>query len=134
MKTAIVVDASVVVVALADDGPAGDAVRHRLRGARLLAPQILDLEVLSVIRRLHRRGTLEDRRAVMAVMDLQQLPVTRAAHEPLISRCWELRDNATSYDAAYIALAEALSATLLTGDVALASTPAIRCEMELLRP
>jgi predicted nucleic acid-binding protein len=128
----IVVDASAVVVALADDGQDGDFARARLRGERLSAPELLDLEVASVLRRQALRGAIDARRAALALDDLAVLPVARAPHQPLISRCWELRDNVTIYDAAYVALAEALGATLLTGDRRLASAAGPQCPIEVL--
>ena len=130
----LVVDASVVVAALADDGPDGDQARARLRGERLVAPELVDLEVASVLRRQVRVSAIDARRANLALSDLAALPVQRAPHRPLLSRCWELRENLTIYDAAYVALAEALEADLLTGDARLAKAPGIRCRVEVLRP
>jgi predicted nucleic acid-binding protein len=130
----IVVDASVVVVALADDARDGDSARARLRGERLSAPELLDLEVASVLRRHVLRGAIGARRAALALDDLATLPLERAPHRPLISRCWQLRDNVTIYDAAYVALAEALGATLLTGDKRLANASGPKCRIELLTP
>src|SRR5829696_6398625 len=111
----IVVDASVVVTALADDGEDGDRVRERLRGERLAAPHLIDLEVVSAWRRLAAAGHLDDRRVAMAMADLGALRIERAPHQPLVGRCWELRENLTVYDASYVALAEALDTVLLTG-------------------
>ena len=128
----IVVDASVVVVALADDARDGDSARARLRGERLSAPELLDLEVTSVLRRHVLRGAIGARRAALALDDLATLPLERAPHRPLISRCWQLRDNVTIYDAAYVALAEALGVTLLTGDKRLANAGGPKCRIELL--
>jgi predicted nucleic acid-binding protein len=128
----IVVDASVLVVALADDGHDGDNARLRLRGERLAAPDLIDLEVVSVLRRQLRQGDLDDRRATQALSDLAGLPLQRASHHPLLDRCWELRGNLTVYDAAYVALAEALDTTLLTGDARLARSPGPRCKIETL--
>lgn len=128
----IVVDASTVVTGLADDGPDGDRVRERLRGERLTAPQVIDLEVTSAWRRLVTAGRLDDRRARLALGDLRALRLERAPHRPLLDRCWELRDNLTTYDAAYVALAEHLEVVLLTADGRLASAPGIRCEVEVL--
>jgi predicted nucleic acid-binding protein len=127
-----VVDASVLAPALADDGPDGDAARARLRGQTLAAPELVDLEATSVIRRLSRAGHLDQRRAELALMDLVALPLRRAPHRPLLPRCWELRHNLTVYDAAYVAVAEALEVRLLTADARLASASGPRCEIELL--
>jgi predicted nucleic acid-binding protein len=130
----LVVDASVLVVALADDGTDGDSARARLRGERLAIPELADLEVASVLRRQIRAGALDDRRAGLALDDLAALPAQRAPHRPLLARCWELRDNLTLYDAAYVALAEAMHAALLTGDRRLARAPGPQCPIEVFRP
>lgn len=129
----IVVDASVLAVALADDGQDGDGSRLRLRGERLAAPELIDLEVASVLRRQLRQGGLDDRRAAQALSDLADLPLQRASHRPLLDRCWELRGNLTAYDAAYVALAEALDTTLLTGDARLSRSTGPRCTIETIR-
>jgi predicted nucleic acid-binding protein len=123
----IVIDASVLAPALADDGPDGDLARERLGGQRLAAPSIIDLEVTSVLRRAHRAGQLDERRALQALADLAALPLRRAPHLPLLGRIFELRENLTVYDAAHVALAEALDTTLLTGDERLARSPGPRC-------
>jgi len=129
----IVVDASVLATALGDDGPDGDRARARLRGERLSAPELVDLEVASVLRRQVHGGEVDIRRAALALADLAALPLRRAPHRPLLARCWELRDNLTVYDASYVALAEALDVTLLTGDGRLARAPGPRCRVETLR-
>jgi predicted nucleic acid-binding protein len=130
----IVADASVLVVALADDGPDGDQARARLHGERLTVPELADLEVASVLRRQMRTGLLDARRARLALEDLAALPARRAPHRPLVRRCWELRDNLTIYDSAYIALAEAMNTTLLTGDQKLARAPGPQCPIEIFQP
>lgn len=99
----------------------------------MAAPELVDLEVASVLRRQNRAGTLDDRRVELALTDLAALPIHHAAHLALLPRCWELRDNLTTYDAAYVALAEALDATLLTGDRRLAHAAGPTCTIELLR-
>ena len=129
----IVVDASVLATALGDDGPDGDRARTRLRGERLSAPELVDLEVASVLRRRVQGGEVDIRRAALALTDLAAMPLRRAPHRPLLARCWELRDNLTIYDASYVALAEALDVTLLTGDGWLARAPAPRCRVDMLR-
>jgi predicted nucleic acid-binding protein len=130
----LVVDASVLVVALADDGPDGDQARVRLRGEQLAAPELLDVEVASVLRRQVRLGEVAPRRAGLALADLAAAPVARASHQPLLGRCWELRDNLTIYDATYVALAEALGVDFLTGDIRLAHASGPRCHVEVFRP
>lgn len=130
----IVVDASIIVTALADDGDDGDRVRDRLRAERLAAPHLIDLEVTAAWRRLAVAGDLDGRRVQFALEDLRALRLERVPHTPLLSRCWELRENLTIYGAAYVALAEALDATLLTGDRRLARASATLCDTELLRP
>lgn len=134
MTTVLVVDASVSVAALADDGADGDTARARLRDEELAAPELIDLEVVSVLRRQLSAGTLDARRAQFAVDDLWDLPMQRASHRPLLARCWELRDSLTIYDAAYVALAEALECALVTADAHLANAPRVRCPIEVLRP
>jgi predicted nucleic acid-binding protein len=128
----IVVDAGVLVTALGDDGAVGRQVRQRLAGEQLAAPELVDLEVLSAFRRLCATGKLTAERADAALADLQAIRIRRVAHRPLVPRCWELRENVTAYDAVYIALAEALGATLLTADRRLAGAPGVRCNFELV--
>ncbi len=128
----IVVDASVLAPALADDGDDGDRVRERLRGEQLTAPELVDLEVVSTLRRAARAGRLDDRRSGQALTDLGALPLRRVPHLPLLARIWELRDNLTAYDAAYVALAEALNVSLLTADGPLGRASGVRCEVEVL--
>ena len=98
----------------------------------LHAPHLLDLEVAQVLRRYARSGVLTARRGEQALEDLVDLPVARYPHEFLLARIWELRDRVTAYDAAYLALAEALAAPLVTRDAALASSRAHRATVELM--
>lgn len=128
----IVVDASVLAVALGDDGPDGGRARSRLMGEDLAAPELVDLEVVSVWRRLVAAGAILPRRAELALNDLVSMPLRRSPHAALIPRCWELRGNLTVYDASYVALAEMLGLDLVTADRRLASTPRIRCRVDLL--
>jgi predicted nucleic acid-binding protein len=123
----IVVDASAVVELLLQLD-AAEVLMDRLflSGESLHAPQLLDVEVTQVIRRYARAGDLTPARGAEAVRDLADLPITRHGHLPLLDRMWQLRNNATAYDAAYIALAEALDAVLVTRDAALARVPG-RC-------
>ncbi|MGI9119043.1 MAG: type II toxin-antitoxin system VapC family toxin [Acidimicrobiales bacterium] len=128
----IVVDASVMVPALADDGTDGDSARARLRGERLAAPHVIDLEVASTWRRMASAGELGPRRVDLALSDLLALRLERVSHGPLLRRCWDLRANVGIYDAAYVALAKAMDTTLLTADGRLAAAPGVRCSIEVL--
>ena len=129
----IVVDASVLVCALADDGRDGVDVRTRLLGEHLVAPEVIDLEVASALRRLCAAGTLPGQRAEQALGDLTQLRMERVRHQPLLRRCWELRHNLTVYDATYVSLAESISGTLVTADERLACAPRLPCAVELIQ-
>jgi len=129
----IVLDASAVLELLLG-GAGGELVRARIESPdeTLHGPQLLDLEVLQVLRRYHLAGILSAQRAELALDDLRALDLERYPHEPMLTRIWELRENVTAYDAAYIALAEAIDATLLTFDARLASAPRHTARIELL--
>lgn len=128
----IVLDASAVVELLLDS-PKGERVRARIsRTVTLHAPHLLDLEVAQALRRYERVGTLSPERARGALSDLSDMPVERYPHDPLLPRIWALRRNATAYDAAYLALAEALEAPLLTADARLGSVPGHDARVEVL--
>jgi predicted nucleic acid-binding protein len=128
----IVVDASVLAPALADDGEDGDRARARLAGETIAAPALVDLEIASVLRRAALADRLDPRRCGQALTDLSALPLRRAPHLPLLARIWELRENLTVYDAAYVALAEATAAALLTADTRIAGATGPRCEIEVV--
>jgi predicted nucleic acid-binding protein len=128
----IVVDASILGPALLDDAPDGDRVRQRLAGERLAAPALIDLEVMSMLKRAARQRRLEEGRARRAVANLIAIPLSRMPHVPLLPRIWELRHNLSSYDAAYVALAEAIGAALLTADRGLAAAAGNHAEVEVL--
>src|SRR2546426_9061482 len=101
-------------------------------GETLHAPHLVDLEVAQVLRRYAASGEMEARRGLQALEDLVDLPLVRYPHDLLLSRIWDLRNNLTAYDAAYVALAEALAAPLVTRDAALASPGAHRARVELM--
>ena len=96
-----------------------------------LAPHLLDLEVGQVLRRLAREGAVSAQRGEEAIQDLLDLRVTRYPHFVLLPRIWQLRDNLSAYDAAYVALAEELDATLLTRDARLVSAPGHSAQVEV---
>lgn len=129
----IVVDASVVVTAISVAGADGERSRDRLiQGADLHAPDLLDLEVLSVLRRRTSFGDIDEAEAGLALEDLGELRLTRYPHLPLLPRVWALRSNLSPYDAAYVALAEELGCPLVTGDRRIARAPGISCDVEVL--
>jgi predicted nucleic acid-binding protein len=128
----LVVDASVVAPVVADGGLDGIHYRRRLRGEGLAAPDLLRVEVLSVIRAQLGNRALDTKQADHAVDDLIDLPIAVYPTVSLLPRTWELRDNLTAYDACYVALAEALGCTLLTADVRLSRAPGTRCSIELV--
>lgn len=113
--------------------PAGTKVGARLfaPSEALHAPHLLDLEVAQVLRRLLRAGEITAGRGQEALEDLADLRLTRHPHRPFLARIWELRHNVTAYDAAYIALAEALGAPLLTCDAPLAGSTGHQAHIEL---
>jgi predicted nucleic acid-binding protein len=120
----IVLDASAVIEVLMLT-PTGFALGARLfeREAGLHAPELLDVEVAQIVRRYEHLGDLSASRGEEMIDDLSALPIERYGHRALLPRIWELRRNLTAYDAAYVALAEALDATLLTRDGRLARAP-----------
>jgi predicted nucleic acid-binding protein len=129
----IVIDASVLANAIADDGADGAAARRELRSAdHLAAPDLVDVETTAVLRKRWLVGALSDQRFLAAVEDLQDVDLDRYPALPLVRRAYELRSNVTAYDAAYVALAEILGCELLTGDQKLANAPGTRCMVRLL--
>ena len=128
----IVVDASVLAVALGDDGPGGRRARKRLADETLTAPEIIDIEVMSVWRRHVANRKMPARRAAEAVSDLADLPLQRSSHRPLLHRIWQLGGAVAPYDAAYVSLAEALDVVLVTADRRLSRAPGLDCRIEVL--
>lgn len=121
----IVADASVVAdYLLGGSSPAGDALAEVFADHEpVCAPHLLDVEAAQVLRRYAQRGELGEDLAATLVRELGELPITRYEHRALLARAFELRADATVYDAVYLALAEALDAPLLTADAALAAVP-----------
>lgn len=131
-QNVIVVDASVLAVALGDDGRDGEHARERLAGETVVAPELIDLEVVSVWRRHVAAKLMPARRAASALADLAHLPLRRSSHHPFLHRIWELRHVVTPYDAAYIALAEALDVVLVTADARLSRASGLHCVIEAI--
>jgi predicted nucleic acid-binding protein len=121
----IVLDASVLTDFLLGRAPALEALERELSGREhepLHAPELIELETLNALRRLALNGRVTDRRATEAASDLAHARMIRYPHAPLRERVWQLRHNLTAYDAAYLALAEALDdPTLMTADGGLAA-------------
>jgi predicted nucleic acid-binding protein len=127
-----VVDASCVVEVLLRTG-AADVIETRWkRGGGLQAPEVVDLEVLQVLRRLVAMREMSEDRAVLAVGALERLALRRWSHGRMRRRIWALRKNLTAYDAAYVALAERLGCPLITRDGRLARSAGHDARIELL--
>lgn len=127
MRARIVCDSSALVAALVDAGPEGRWAADHLGSADVAAPHLLPFEVANVLRRLESGGLLAADQAAQAHADLLDLAVEPWPYALLADRGRELRANLTTYDAAYVALAELLGATLVTLDRALARAPGVRC-------
>ena len=129
----VVVDASALLEALLRTSSA-KAVEDRLFAPRqtLHAPHLLDVEVAQVIRRYAANGEIDGERGGMALADLADFPLRRYPHDFLLPRIWGLRNNLTAYDAAYVALAEALEAPLLTRDRRLAAAAGHFAQVDLV--
>ncbi len=129
----IVVDASAVLEVLLNT-PAAERISERIfaDGETLHAPHLLDLEVAQVLRRYSLAGELKPSRGRQALEDLLDLPLTRYPHDLFLFRVWELRNNATAYDAVHLALAEVLEAPLITRDARLASAAGHRAAIVLV--
>jgi predicted nucleic acid-binding protein len=127
----IVLDASAAIDWLLRT-KAGQRIEERIyaRNESLHAPYLLDLEVTQVLRRMVYRREIPDWRADEAITDLLRLRVVLYPHRPLVRRIWQMRQNLTAYDAAYVALAEKLNATLITLDARLASASGHQANIE----
>lgn len=126
----IAVDTSAALSALFPDPPGGLA--ERLGGAdELVAPHLIDVEFLHVLRRWVHRSVLSADRASEIRREFAELAITRYEHETLADAIWDLRDNLTAYDAAFVALAETLSVPLITCDSSLARAPGVTGPVEV---
>jgi predicted nucleic acid-binding protein len=128
----LVVDASCLYEVLVD-APQAEDVRARLAlDPDQAAPHVVDAEVLGVVCRDHLLGRLDATAAYQAVEDLRAWPGERFGHRALLERAWELRENVRTWDALYVALAEAFDATLLTLDDRLRRVSGLRCRVEVV--
>ncbi|HLB30650.1 MAG TPA: type II toxin-antitoxin system VapC family toxin [Gammaproteobacteria bacterium] len=126
----IVLDASAAVELLLNTA-AGSRIAVRLAGAGdLHSPHLIDIEITQTLRRLLARTEISRERATLAFDHWSELDIERYNHRPFLNRIWALKDNFSAYDAAYVALAEVLQATLVTGDQRLANAPGSRARIE----
>ncbi len=126
-RASVVCDASALVALLLDSGPDGRWVTEALRGTDLLAPTLLGFEAANIIRRHELAGLVSNDQAAQAHVDLLELAIELWPYEVLASRAWALRQNLSTYDASYVALAELVDATLVTLDRRISGAPGLRC-------
>lgn len=123
----MVLDANVVVAALVDNGPKGKWAEQLLVDDGLVAPHLMMFEVANILRRLALAGEISDDLVTLAHADLLDLRIELFTYDALASRVWDLRNNVTCYDAAYVALAEGLGCPLATLDIRLTKAPGLSC-------
>ena len=124
----VVVDSSVVIAALVDSGPDGEWAEEVLASGLLQAPELVRVEATNIFRCLERAKLITTPEANAAQDDLMQLDIELFPFEPFASRIWELRHNVTSYDAWYVAIAEALNLPLATLDEPLSKSNGVTCK------
>ena len=127
----MVLDASVLVAATSDSGAEGAWAEEMIGAGGLVAPHLVLVEATNILRRLERAGKLGHLEAAAAAGDLLLIDVELMPFAPFAERVWELRSNVTSYDAWYVAVAEAFDLPLATLDRSLAAAPGPRCRFEL---
>lgn len=127
----LVIDASVLVAAVADSGPRGRWAEGLLVRDPLLAPHLLPVEATNVLRRLEGAGKLDRLEAAAAARDITELPMELLPFAPFAERIWELRRNLSAYDAWYVAIAEAFSVECATLDRRLARASGPQCRFLL---
>lgn len=125
-----VIDASAALEWLLQT-PVGVRIEEQIYSQGIHAPHLLDTEVAQVLRRFVREGSVSADRAEIALTILADAAIARHPHYHLLPRIWELRHNLSAYDAAYVALAELLDASLLTRDRKLAAAPGHHVQIEL---
>lgn len=126
----IVLDASAAIDSVLELGGRGEWASESIARTREIhAPHVIEVEFVSTLRRLARAGEIPARRGGQAIDDFSELPLTRYPTTLLLHRIWELRNALSAYDAAYVALAEALGLPLVTTDVRLARARGHRAEI-----
>ena len=128
----LVVDASCLYEVIAATSMAGTVSQRLAVDTDHAAPQVIDVEVMGVIRAHALAGRLDDTAAHQAVIDLRDWPGERFGHRGLLARAWELRHSVRGWDAFYVALAEALDSPLVTLDARLSRAPGPRCDIEVV--
>ena len=124
----VVIDAGVALAALLDDDEHTVWAREVMSEGNLAAPELLSVEVAHLLRKSVSQGLLTAHKGRDALLDLLDVVDDFYPHGPFVPRIWELQSNVTSYDSAYVALAEALGAPLATLDRKLSRAPGPRCE------
>ncbi len=127
----MVVDPSILHPAVLN--PSSSAGQALSTAASLAAPDIYVTEVANAIRNTLLQGIISTRQANESINRLKRLPIVRHASMPLLDRIWQLRNNMTTYDASYVALAERLKMPLLTADSVFTSTPGVRCTVRFVK-
>lgn len=128
----LVVDASCLFEVVADTPRAAVIAARLAADDDQVAPHVIDVEVMGVVRSQHLRGHLDGTAAAQAIEDLRDWPGERHSHRWLLDRAWELRDSVRGWDAFYVALAEGFDATLITLDTRLARAHGPRCRIEVV--
>ena len=128
----IVIDASALIEWLFQTSTGVQIERRAISAGDICAPHLLDLEVLQTLRKLVRSQTISVARAMQALEDFRDMDIARYAHNAFLPRIWSLRDTCTAYDAVYVALAESLSAVLVTHDRKLASAHPHAASIEMI--
>jgi predicted nucleic acid-binding protein len=129
LSTQVVVDSSVLTALLIDSGPDGKWVAAAVAGAALAAPSLVGFETANILRRHELAGLISPDQAAQAHADLLDLAIEHWPYELLATRAWQLRQNLSIYDAAYVALAELTGATLVTLDRRIGRASGVRCSI-----
>ena len=125
----LVIDASVIVAGLIDTGTEGIWAESLIASENLLAPELIMVEATNILRRLELAKEISPIESGLAQKDLMRLDVQLFPFNPFAERIWSLRNNLTSYDAWYVALAEALDCPLATLDLKLTKASGARCAL-----
>ena len=128
----IVVDASIIVHLIADAAVDPNLVEIVRRAEKLVAPHLIDLEVLNALRKKRQQNKISKERLELAFDDFNSIPIDRLSTNHLNSRIWELCNNLTPYDASYVALAESLDISLLSRDAKMAGAPLHRAKIIII--